>query len=137
MGEFIDSFVDVRVFLKLDGNSGYWQTKVDKEDQNEMSLTSHHGLLCFIRTPSRLENVPGTFQCIVDIILAIEKRLFALIYLYNNIIVSNSPSEHVEYVHQVQHLIFDVEITLKLKKCEFFNDTINNLGHIISPVNWK
>lgn len=59
------------------------------------------------------------------------KWQFSLDYLNDIIIFSESLSEHVKHVCQVLYLLSDAAALLKLKKCSFFSDTIDYLGHPI------
>lgn len=48
LNECIDSLVEATVFKTLDANSGYRKVEIDDADENNMALTSPHGLHCFI-----------------------------------------------------------------------------------------
>lgn len=58
---------------------------------------------------------------------------YALSYLDDIVIFSRTPQEHIGHVRKVLTLLHDAGVTLQLKKCKFFTETINYLGHVIRP----
>lgn len=46
---------------------------------------------------------------------------------------SCTPDGNIDEVRQVLTLLLDASVTFTLKKCEFFTDRINYLGHVILP----
>ncbi len=56
-----------------------------------------------------------------------------LVYLDDVIVFSRTIEEHFEHLQDVLRLLDQVGGTLKLKKCRFFCDTVDYLGHVIRP----
>ena len=133
MDECMDSLGTAKTFSTLDANSGYWQVEIDPKDRDKTAFTSHHGLYRFIRMPFGLKNAPATFQRAIDVILSSVKWQFALVYLDDIVIFSPKPEEHIEHVKKVLMLLQDAGVTIKLRKCFFFTDNIDYLGHVIRP----
>lgn len=50
-----------------------------------------------------------------------------------NVVFSKSLDNYIEKVCCVSRLMCKARVTLKLKKCKFFDETVNNLGHSIRP----
>lgn len=69
----------------------------------------------------------------MDVILSTIKWQFALVYLDDIVMFLESPSEHNEHDHHILTPLHDAGVTLKLKKCELFSNTINHLEHVIRP----
>lgn len=133
MDECIDSLGDATVFTTLDCNSGYWQIEVAEEDRDKTTFVSHCGMYRFLRMPFGLKNAPATFQRAVDIILSRVKWRFALVYLDDVIIYSKTVEDHFRHVREVLSMLSVAGITLKLRKCNFFDTEIAYLGHTIRP----
>ncbi|MGH0053304.1 MAG: reverse transcriptase/ribonuclease H family protein, partial [Sphaerochaetaceae bacterium] len=133
MDECIDSLGDASIFTTLDCNSGYWQTPLAKDDRDKTAFTCHAGLYRFIRMPFGLMNAPATFQRALDMILSRFKWKTCLVYLDDVIIYSNNMDDHFKHVEEILSCLSNAGITLKLKKCDFFTDTVNYLGHKIRP----
>lgn len=46
---------------------------------------------------------------------------------------SNSVEEHIRHVDEVLTVLSDAGVSLKLKKCDFFTNRVDYLGHVIHP----
>jgi transposase InsO family protein len=57
----------------------------------------------------------------------------ALVYLDDIIVFSKSIDDHIEHLATVFRLLAFAGLKLKLNKCEFFKNTIDFLGHVVSP----
>lgn len=100
---------------------------------DKTSFVTHNGLCRYNRMPFGLKNAPATFQRAMDVILATVKWQFALVYIDDVLSFSPGPEEHIKQVEIVFKLIHQAGMTLKLKKCHFFTDAIDYLGHVITP----
>ena len=133
MDECIDSLGDAAIFTTLDCNSGYWQIPVRPEDRDKTTFTSHQGIFRFRRLPFGLRNAPATFQRAIDVILSRVKWRTCLVYLDDVIIFSPDRASHLRHVHEALTLLRQAGLSLKLKKCRFFSQTVDYLGHVIRP----
>lgn len=111
--------------------------ELEDDDQNKATFTSHHGLYRFERIPFGLKQQTGAFRRIMDVILANHKWHFDPVYLDNIVICSNTLEKHIQYDNEMLTPLLCAGITLKLKKCAFFIDTIDYLGHVIRPKRLK
>ena len=133
MDDCIDSLGEAAVFTTLDAYSGYWQVPIRKEDQELTSFTCHRGTYKYLRMPFGLSNAPATFQRVLDIVLSRYRWQTCLVYLDDVIIFSKNMDDHVKHVREVLTALRDAGVTLKLKNCEFFKDSVRYLGHVIRP----
>ena len=133
MDECLDSLGEAKYFTTLDCNSGYWQIPISKEDRNKTNFTCHAGTYRFLRMPFGLCNAPATFQRTVDILLSGYRWMTCLEYLDDVITFSKSIEEHLRYVDEVLEILRQGGMSLKLKKCHFFTNSVNYLGHVIRP----
>jgi transposase InsO family protein len=133
MDECIDSLGDAAIFTTLDCNSGYWQIPVHPPDRDKTTFTSHHGTYRFRRLPFGLRNAPATFQRAIDVILSGVKWKTCLVYLDDVIIFSPDRESHLGHVDEALSLLRQAGLSLKLKKCRFFSETVDYLGHVIRP----
>ena len=133
MDECIDSMGDANLFTTLDCNSGYWQIPVDPRDRDKTTFVCHAGSYRYRRMPFGLTNAPATFQRTLDLLLSAYKWKFCIVYLDDIFIFSWTFDVHLEKVDKVLVTLRRAGVSLKLKKCHFFTDTVNYLGHIIRP----
>jgi Reverse transcriptase (RNA-dependent DNA polymerase) len=131
MDECIDSLGDAVVFTTLDCNSGYRKIPVHPGDREKNPFTSHYGTYRFLRLPFELGNAPATFQRAIDIVLSGVKWKTCLVYLDYVMVFSGSRSAHLAHVAEVLTLLGNAGFSLKLKKCHFFSETVDCLGHVI------
>ena len=104
-----------------------------EEDKDKTTFVSHMGTHRYLRMPFGLRNAPATFQRALDIILSGVRWQTCLIYLDDVIVFSETPEQHLEDVDEVLRLLGQAGVSLKLKKCEFFQPKVNYLGHVITP----
>lgn len=79
MNERIDSLGDALTFSALNGDSGYWQIRIDKPALDKTALTSHRKLYRFYRLPFVLRNAPDIVRRRINFILLTVKLQFALV----------------------------------------------------------
>lgn len=69
----------------------------------------------------------------MNVILASVRWQFVLLSLDDIFVFSQSQADHFEQVRLVRLLLYKAGVTLKLKKCKLFADTIDYLDHVIPP----
>ena len=82
--------------------------------------------------PFGLNNVPATFQRLMNGILRDYLRKFCLVYLDDIIIYSKTLKEHKQHVKQVLEKIREANLKLKPSKCQWFKEELTFVGHIIN-----
>jgi hypothetical protein len=103
------------------------------EDRDKTTFKSHYEIYRFLRLPFGLRNAPTTFQRAIDNILSGVKWKTCLVYLDDVIVFSSSRDAHLKHVNEALTLLGNSGLSLKLKKCHFFSDTVEYLGHVIRP----
>lgn len=81
--------------------------------------------------PFGLRGASRTFQRIMNVILSVVKWRFAIVYLDDILIFLNLLKEHFADVRKVSTLLNNTGVTVELRKCRFFTETTEYLGHII------
>lgn len=87
----------------------------------------------FIRIPLGRDDSPVNSQRTVDAILSSVQWQFALVYLLDIVLFSNSPAYHIEKVRHVLQILCEPETTLELNKYWSSSETIDYLGQAIIP----
>jgi len=133
MEDCIDSLGDARVFSTLDCNAGYWQIPMAPEDIEKTAFTCHMGTYEYLKMAFGLTNAPATFQRALDIILSGMTWKTCLVYLDCVIVFSVTPENHVKALDEALTRLGPAGVTLKDKKCQFFQMSVEDIRHIISP----
>ena len=81
--------------------------------------------------PMGLSNFPGTFQIVMDLLMAGLSCESVLVYLDDLIIFAKDYDEHYRWLEQVLKRLKDANLKLSPKKFHFLKARILYLGHVI------
>ena len=81
--------------------------------------------------PFGLCNAPGVFQRIMNTVLSPVLWRLAMVYIDDVIVFSKTEEEHVEALEEVMSLLVSKGLTIRLKKCQFFKEEVQFLGHVL------
>lgn len=95
------------------------------------TLNLHHELYRFIGILCGVHKAPGTFQRNIDVITSSVKLHFAIVYIDNILIFRKAPERYIERIWRVQSSLDNAGTTLKLRKCNFLTNTINDIGEVV------
>ncbi|CAM5087175.1 unnamed protein product [Natator depressus] len=112
----------------LDLTKGYWQVQLDESTKERSAFITHVGLYECNVLPFGLQNTPDTFQKLVDGLLA-GLGEYAVTYLDDVAIFSDSWAEHLEHLQKVFKRIREAGLTVKAKKCQIGLNRVTYLGH--------
>ncbi|CAF5130357.1 unnamed protein product, partial [Rotaria magnacalcarata] len=130
--EIFDTLGGAKYFTKLDFQGGYYQVPIDEEDKPKTAFTTRDKLWEFNVMPQGIKNGPPTFQRIVNKLLGQLQWNCALSYIDDIIIYSKSINEHLHHLEQVLSLLNHANFRLNVTKCEFMQEKIKFLGHMIN-----
>ena len=122
----------VEAISTLDLFSGYHQIPMKKEDVEKTSFTTMFGNYNFLVMPFGLTNAPATFQREMNRIFfpLIGKCMF--VYIDDVVIFSPSVEQHLIDLEAVFKVILDNGLKINLEKCQFFKESVEVLGHLLT-----
>src|SRR4051812_19078036 len=82
--------------------------------------------------PFGLTNAPATFQALVQDILRPLLDICVIVYIDDILIYSRNETDHIQHVKQVFEILRQHKLYGNMEKCEFFKESVEYLGHIIS-----
>lgn len=130
--ELLDELAGTAFFSKLDLRSGYHQIRLVEQDEYKTSFKTHNGHYQFKVMPFGLATAPGTFQCVMNFILAPHNRKFVLVFMDDILVFSKSWLEHLEHLSIMLSTLREHQLYANLSKCSFAQTKLEYLGHIIS-----
>ena len=130
--ELLDQIAGAKYFTKIDLRSGYHQIRIATGDEYKTAFRTRYGHFEFTVLPFGLTNAPATFMRLMNDILRPYLDKFVLAFLDDVLIYSRTPEEHVLHVRQVLEALRQNKLYAKPSKCEFFKESVEFLGHIVS-----
>jgi transposase InsO family protein len=118
-------------FSTMDLLSGFWQVPVRESDKAKTAFCTTSGLYEWNVMPMGLINSPATFQRLMDRVLGKLRYTFALVYLDDIMVHSETWEEHLEHLTAVFECLKAAGLTVKLKKCHFGREEVEYLGHVV------
>ena len=128
----LEKLSGAKFFLAMDLIAGYWQIPMQVEDQEKCAIITADGLYKPTRMPQGLDNATATFQRLMDTTFRDLKSICVLVYLEDINFYSKSFNEHLADLEKVFIRLEKVGLKLKPKKCQFFKDNLEFLGHVIT-----
>ncbi|GFU87870.1 retrovirus-related Pol polyprotein from transposon 17.6 [Trichonephila clavipes] len=116
----------------IDLQSGYHQVKVADVDQDKTAFVCPFGTYRYLRMPFGLRNAPATFQRLIDKFRSGLKDVFALSYLDDIIVLSETFEKHLEDLEKVFERLSIFKLHANRDKCHFACDRVKYLGFWIT-----
>ena len=128
----LDLLAGAKYFTTLDLASGYWQVAMDPASIEKTAFTTYSGLYEFRKMPFGLVNAPATFQRLMEVVLSGLARGNCHVYLDDVLVFGRTIEEHNANLARVFGRIRGAGLRLKPKKCEFAQESVLYLGHVVS-----
>nr|KYP41435.1 Retrovirus-related Pol polyprotein from transposon 17.6 [Cajanus cajan] len=130
--DLMDQLVGACVFSKIDLRSGYHQIRVRAEDVPKTAFRTRYGHYEYLVMPFGVTNAPGVFMDYMNRIFHPYLDRFVVVFIDDILVYSKTREEHVEHLRIVLQTLKEKQLYAKLSKCEFWLDSVNFLGHVIS-----
>ena len=128
----LDSLAGARWYTTLDMATGYWQVGIAPEDREKTAFSTGRGLHQFRVMAMGLKNAGGTFQRLMELVLAGLDTQTCLVYLDDIILFSRTEDEHLKTLRDVFERIRGAGLKLKPQKCHIARNEVTFLGHSVS-----
>ena len=130
--ECLSRMSNCKVFSAMDGTGAYHVVSVNPDHRDKTAFSCHRGQFQLKRLPFGLCNAPSTYSRLVNKVLEGLDRKYVANYLDDTCIFSKNLDEHFEQLERMFNAHRDAGLKLAPKKCQFFRDEIEFLGHVVS-----
>ena len=117
-------------FTKLDLSQAHLQFILSEESTKYCTLNTHQGLYCYERLPFSVASAPAMFQKIMDTILQGIPNVIC--YIDHILITGKDDATHLKSLEEVLSRLEDQGVRIKQEKCNFLQESVEYLGHLIS-----
>jgi hypothetical protein len=131
--DILESLQEAKYYCHLDLASGYWQVRVAEKDIPKTAFCVPDGLYEFVVMPFGLTDAPPTFQRLMNTVLKDHLGIRALVYLYDIIVWGKTIAETMDNLRLVFESVRAAGLKFKPSKCKFFRQSLDVLGHVVSP----
>jgi len=121
-----------KVWSVIDMTNSFFQTRVHPDDIHLTAVTTPLGLYEWLAMPMGLRNSPAIHQHHVTAALREYIGKICHIYLNNIVIWSDNITEHTKHIDLIMQALEKAHLYCNPKKCKFFRDEIDFLGHHVS-----
>lgn len=123
---------DAKCISSIDLKQAFWQIPLSKDSKEKTAFSvPGRGLFHFNVLPFGLSNAAQAQQRLMDAIFGPELEPHVFVYLDDLIIVSSTFEHHVTLLNEVAKRLADANLTINIKKCQFFKPSLKYLGFIV------
>ena len=127
-----DALAGAHIFSSLDLQSGYHQVPVAEADQPKTAFATPFGLYEYKRMPFGLCGAPGTFQRLMNSVMAEHLFKFLLVYLDDLLVSSKTFEEHLQHLETIFKRLSACGLKINPAKCQLLQEKVEFLGHTVS-----
>lgn len=129
--DLIHSIGRSRVFSGLDATDGFYQVPMDPESKDKTAVVTPFGQYVWKVMPQGFCNSPSIFMRMVNRIFQKLSMTCVKCYLDDILVHSSGIREHLNHLREVFATCRQERLRLKLKKCEFFQQSVEYAGFTI------
>ena len=120
------------IYSTLDLNNGFFQVSLAKQDREKTAFTTDIGRYEFQKCPFGIKNAPNMFSRLMNIAMADLLGSHCFLYMDDLIVHSADVESHLAKLEKILNRLAEVNLTIKLKKCNFLQTKLKYLGNEVS-----
>jgi ribonuclease HI len=126
--ESIDLLRKAKYFSCLDLAWGFWALPLDAESKVKTGFSTQDGHFHWCRMPMGWQGAPASFQKAMDLLLVGIKGIYALCYIDDLLIYSETFEEHLMHLEEVCQRLKSANRSVRLEKAQWAQDKVKFLG---------
>ena len=132
ISELLDRVKGAKYFTKIDVRDAFNRLRIALGHEFKTAFRTRYGHFEYLVMPFGLTGALGTFQLYINDIIRDCLDRFAVAYMDDILIYSNSLQEHILHVRTILQKLLSAGLYAKLEKCEFHVQKVSFLGFVIS-----
>ena len=101
-------------------------------DEWKTAFWTYYGAFEWSVMSFRLTNAPVAFQHFMNDVFSDLLDMCIVVYLNDILIYSDNITQHRNYIKEVLKWLCKAELYTKAEKCEFYSDSVEYLGYVLS-----
>ncbi|GKD72149.1 putative reverse transcriptase domain-containing protein, partial [Tanacetum coccineum] len=119
------------VYSKIDLRSGYHQLRIKEKYIPTTAFRTRYGHFEFQVMPFGLTNAPTVFMDLMNRVCKPYLDKFVIVFIDDILVYSKDKEEHGRHLKIILELLKKERLYAKFSKCDFWQDSVQFLGHVI------
>ncbi|XP_033741736.1 uncharacterized protein LOC117328321 [Pecten maximus] len=127
--EIFEKLGKAQYLSTMDLAKGYWQIPLSQDSQEKSAFVTEFGQYQFKVMPFGMKTAPATFARMMDRLLAGVEHVVA--YFDDIVVYSDTWEDHLLHIKTVFDRLGDGGLTVNPSKCQFGEEELYCLGHVV------
>ncbi|GJU68209.1 putative nucleotidyltransferase, ribonuclease H [Tanacetum coccineum] len=132
INDLFNQLQGVCYFSKIDLRSGYHQLRLHEDDIPKTVFRTRYAHFEFTVMPFGLTNAPVVFMDLMNRVCKPYLDKFFIVFIDDILIYSKMKEEHEVHLKLVLELLRKEKLYAKFSKCEFWQQEVHFLGHVVN-----
>ena len=132
IADLLNSLNETKIISSIDLAAAYHQCEIKPEDRHKTAFTVNSSKYEYNRVAFGLTSAPGYFCRIINETLHEILGSNVVVYMDDILVFSKDEETHLKRIEEVLKRLAEVNLKIKVTKCQFFTKEVKFLGFTIS-----